>query len=111
MRDDQVKRLGELQQEIAEQFLTAAHPQSWSGAGQDPSSMTPEVRGARNWDVKNANQLGALLVRTMDIADRMAGNLGPAFVPADDAADADIAKYERQAKKLLESVGAKRGKA
>ena len=107
---DHSEKIDQLTDELMASFLEAADPAAWSGAGMAPALLDEKQRGARNWDVKNANQLGALLVRTMDILERASGALGPTSVPEDDAAEADIAKYEREAKRLLESMGAKRGR-
>lgn len=97
MRADQLARLADLTEEVADVFLEAAHPENWTGAGQDMQSMDPATRGARNWDVKTANQIGALLARTLDLRDRITL---PDDSP-DDAAEADISKYERKAKDLI----------
>lgn len=94
------KRLDELSEDIAEEFFEAATPANWTGAGQEVNKMTPEVRGARNWDVKNANQIGALLVRVLDLKERIYSPNGP----ADDEAEAELARYEKQGKELLARV-------
>lgn len=109
MRSDQAKQLETLAEKVLDVFLTEANPENWTGAQTPADEMNPATRGARNWDMKNANQAGALAMRVLDLKDRVAG-LAPAGPGADDAADADIAKFEKQAKKLLEAVGARRGK-
>lgn len=104
MRKDQQTRVDELAEKVMDVFITEADPENWTGAGETSTEMTPAVRGARNWDIKNANQAGALMMRLLEIKDRLAGLLPPSE-GSDDRAEADISKYEKQAKKLLESVG------
>ena len=104
MRDDQLTRLPRIQtlaNEVMDAFLDAADPANWAGVGKKPAEMTPDVRGARNWDVKNANQVGALTARILDLRDRMGGAAPAPGANPDDAAEADVAKYEKQAKELL----------
>jgi len=111
MRTDQTQRLGDLAEKVMDVFLDAADPSMWAGDGETPADMAPNVRGARNWDIKNANQAGALMARVLDLRDRLGGRASsPA--DADDAADADVARYEKQAKELLKRVNEKqRGRA
>jgi len=110
MRKDQQDRVDNLAERLADVFMTEADPDNWTGADQPAAKMTPEIRGARNWDVKNANQVGALLMRTIELRDRISGgSANPYQGGEDDRAESNIAKYEKEAKRLLESVGARRG--
>ena len=109
MREDQKQQIDGLAERVMDVFLAESDPQNWNGAGASAAEMSPEVRGARNWDIKNANQAGALMMRVLDLRDRLAGMLPAKTGEADDRAEADIAKYEREAKKLLETMSAKRG--
>lgn len=112
MRDDQTVRLGDLAEKVMDVFLDAADPANWSGDGEDPAGMKPDVRGARNWDIKNANQAGALVARVLDLRDRIGGSKSADPMAPDDAADAEVARYEKQAKELLKRVNEKqRGRA
>jgi hypothetical protein len=101
MNSEQQKRVETLADQVAEQFIAAASPGNWTGDGLAPDKMSPEVRGARNWDVKNANQIGALLARCLDLRDRIAT---PAGDGPDDAAEADIGKFEKQARAIVKKV-------
>lgn len=102
---DKAERLAALCSDLMEVFLVEAEPTRWNGAGADPVETTVETRGARNWDIKNANQVGALTARAMDLLDRVRG-----FVPVGalertaDPADADIARFEKQARQALEKM-------
>lgn len=108
IRDDQTARLGDLTTQVMDAFLDAADPGLWAGAGQDPASMDPQTRGARNWDMKNANQAGSLMARLLDLRERLAGvNDGGGKQKPDDEAEHDIKKYEKQAKQYLDQVQAK----
>jgi hypothetical protein len=104
MRDDQLKRLDDLAESVMDTFLDAADPSTWTGAGQAADAMDPQTRGARNWDCKNANQIGALVARVLDLKGRIAGENGGPEKP-DDEADADIARFERAAKEAMKKAG------
>lgn len=108
MRQDQAAALDDLSESLMDVFLTEADPGNWTGAGTPANQMTPEVRGARNWDAKNANQVGALMMRALELRDRLKG-LAPSGQQPDDRADSDIAKFEKQARTLLDRVAAKHG--
>lgn len=105
MDEERKTRLDALTDTLMDEFTTEADPANWTGTGVAPSDMTPNIRGARNWDVKNANQIGALLARVIDLRAKLAAPIAPptpgAPTPPDDAADADISKYERMAKDVL----------
>lgn len=112
MRPDQEDQIEELSEKLADVFLTEANPDNWTGAGVPATQLDPATRGARNWDMKNANQAGALLLRSLDIRERMKElNEGRTrdWEGGDDAAEADIAKFEKQARSLLAEVGQRRG--
>lgn len=106
MRPDQTARLDELAHELMDVFLAEADPREWSGAGQPATQRDPKVRGDRNWDLKNANQVGALLSRTLDLRERLTGegNAGRKW-SEDDPAEAEIARHERAAREILARVG------
>jgi hypothetical protein len=110
MREDQKEQLNGLAERVMDVFLTESDPQNWTGSGKSAAEMTPDIRGARNWDIKNANQAGALVMRVLDLRDRLQGADWNKGQPPDDRAEADIARYEKEAKKLLETMSAKRGK-
>lgn len=103
MRKDQAEKLDELSESLMDVFAQEADPKNWTGAELAQVDMTPDIRGARNWDIKNANQAGALLARVLDLRDRVNGKDGSP-PPPDDAADADISKYEKQARTILKTM-------
>ena len=115
MRPDQIQRLQELSEKLADVVLEEADPAEWPGAGVPMAGMTKEERGDRYWCKKNAAATFALLERTASLltdAKDLRNNR-----PEDDAdMEKQIAAKEREASKLLDKVmkGAKaasRGKA
>lgn len=67
MRPDQIARLQELSEELADVFIQEADPENWSGAGIVPRDMTKEERGNRLWDRKGAMGTGGVLRYTLDL--------------------------------------------
>lgn len=105
---DQAQRLEKLAFKLGEIFLTEADPDNWPGAEVTPQQMTKEQRGDRNWQAKNANQMGALLVRVLELKVRMSDGSAPPSPSQPDQAD-EVRKYEKQATDLLKRVRAKSG--
>lgn len=102
MRQDQVDRLQDLSEKIAEVFLEEADPESWNGAGVPVTAMDQETRGNRLWDKKNAVQTGALLARVLDLRDRdMLTNRAPLD---DGEVEADIKRHEKEARSILKDI-------
>jgi hypothetical protein len=112
---DHSEKIDQLTDELMASFLEAADPAAWSGAGMAPALLDEKQRGARNWDVKNANQIGALAARALQLREALAGRTGGAGETPDDEAAADIARFEKAAKAAraaLEKAGkAVNGKA
>lgn len=102
MRQDQVERLEDLAQEIAEVFIDEADPKNWNGAGKLLNEMDKDERGNRYFDKKNAIQTGSLLARVLDLRDRDKGH-GGAITPEDDA-EKELSKFEKQAKEMVNAV-------
>lgn len=108
MRDDQMKRLDDLAENLTDVFLRDADPTTWPGEGSE--AMTAQERGDRNWTLKNANQVGALLLRTIELRDRIAGKLPALDAKPEDEVQAETQKYEREAQRLIASVQRRDGK-
>lgn len=104
MRPDQLEQLNDLGDQLMDVFVSEADPRNWNGAGMAATEMDPQTRGARNWDVKNANQVGALLARTLDLKERLQGLRGGPAMPEDDA-DREIARAEKLARDTLTRIG------
>lgn len=102
MRQDQYEKLQSLSEEIGDIFIEEASPSAWNGAGIPLADLDNKKRGNRYWDKKNAIQTGTLLARVLDLLDRdkkeRNGQLDPV---SDQDADAEIRRYEKQAKDIV----------
>ena len=103
MRQDQIQRLQELSEKLAEVVLEEADPQEWPGANTPLAALSQQERGDRYWCKKNAAASFTLLERTMSLltdAKDVRNNR-----PEDDGdMDKVIAAKEREAAKLLDKV-------
>lgn len=110
VRPDQLQRLQELQEKLAEVVLEEADPDEWPGAGKPLADLTQQERGDRYWSKKNAAATFALLERTTST---LSYNPPTALAPEAQEADIDkqIAKREREAGVLLDTVLKKARKA
>lgn len=104
MRPDQLEQLNDLGEQLMDVFATEADPRNWPGANMPAADMPPDQRGNRNWTIKNANQIGALLARTLDLKERLQGLRGGPAMPEDDA-DREIARAEKLARDTLTRIG------
>lgn len=103
MRADQIQRLYELREKLADVVLEEADPGNWSGAGIPMDQLTRDQRGNRFWEKRNAAATFALLERTTSTL---------SYTPNDRQSlpdqeldiDKQIAKREREAQKLLDGV-------
>ncbi len=98
MRPDQIKRLNDLAEQLADTFLTEADPSEWPGQGQPMADITTQQRGDRYWCKKNAMATGGVLRYTLDLIEH---RRGADTDPDDTAVGADmdrrIADAERRA--------------
>lgn len=67
MRPDQLQRLQELTERLADSFLLEADPAEWPGNGTAPAELTPRQRGDAYWCKKNAMATGGVLKYTLDL--------------------------------------------
>ena len=102
MRHDQIERLQDLAEQVAEVFMEEADPQNWTGAGYMLADMDKDMRGGRYWDKKNAIQTGSLLARVLDLRDRDSRS-ADTKTPEDDA-EQEINRFEKQAKEMVNAV-------
>jgi len=104
LRPDQIARIEELQEELADVFIQEADPQNWTAAGKMPSDMSKDERGDRHWDRKGAMGTGAVLKYTLDIL-KTHTDPDKASDNDDDAElDAIVANAEKRAKQALSRV-------
>lgn len=115
MRPDQIQRLQDLSEKLADVVLEEADPAEWPGANMPLAALSQQERGNRYWCKKNAAATFALLERTSSLLtdSKDLRNHRP-----DDDADMEkqIAAKEREAAKMLDKVlkrakSASRGKA
>ncbi len=103
MRPDQLQRLAELSEKLADVVLEEADPDTWPGAGVPLADMTTEDRGNRYWSKKNAAATFSLLERTASLLADVK-TVGNDRNKDDDDLEKQIAAKEREASKLLEKV-------
>lgn len=104
MRQDQIQRLTELQERLADVVLEEADPAEWPGANTPLAALTQQERGDRYWCKKNAAATFSLLERTTSVlTDLQDPNRNRD--PKDDAdLDKQIAAKEKEAQRLLDKV-------
>lgn len=103
MRPDQLLRLAEVSERLAEVVIRDIDPESWGSAHASMlGDMTREERGDQAWCRKTAVQSVALLVRVEQL-------LTPASDPVESREmpdpEADIKRAERAATEMLERLG------
>ncbi len=119
MRQDQYERLQKLQDKLMDVFLDEADPEHWPGKGLKIGAMDAQTRGDLYWVRKTAASAGMLYSRVEAMVGRVqmagAGTTPPAEgdSPEDveQQMDAELAKYEKEAKAMLADVQSGRAKA
>lgn len=95
MRPDQIQRLRDLSEKLADSFLLEADPSEWPGDGKSPADLKQQERGDRYWCKKNAMATGGVLRYTLDLVNQQG-----AGTPADAAqVDADMDKKIQEAER------------
>lgn len=102
MRPDQLARMQELSEKLADVVLEEADPAEWPGAGVPLAALTQQERGDRYWCKKNAAATFSLLERTASLMG--SNSIGISARPDDEELDKQIAAKEREAAKLLDKV-------
>jgi hypothetical protein len=97
MRPDQLVRLQELAEKLAERFMLEADPAEWPGEGQVPADMTQQERGDAYWCKKNAMATGGVLRFTMDILAKQTPE--DPTKPVDPAKESDMDRQIRDAER------------
>lgn len=95
MRQDQLERLNDLAESLADAFLLEADPREWPGNGASPADLSQQERGDRYWCKKNAMATGGVLRYTLDLI----GKQPPPGAATDPAADSDLDKRIAEAEK------------
>jgi len=104
MRADQIARLSDLTQKLAEVVLEEADPDEWPGAGVPLAALTQQERGDRYWCKRNAAATMSLLERVQrTLAD--AADPGANGKPNDrPELDNEIQAAEKEAARALEAA-------
>lgn len=95
MRPDQVAKLRDLSEKLADVFIVEADPENWTAGGKLPCDLTREERGDRTWDRKGAMGTGGVLKTALDLLARhsVAGE------PPEDQVDDELERMIREAEK------------
>jgi len=102
MRPDQLERLRDLEERLADVVLEEADPDTWPGAGKPLADLTQQQRGDRFWCKRNAAATFGLLERTVrTLADAVAPH-GGRGEEHDDELGNEIERMEREASKVLD---------
>lgn len=112
MRQDQYLRLQELTEKLTDVFLEEADPDKWPGAGIAPASMDQQTRGDRYWCKKVAAGTITLIMKTASLQGRIQMGGAEGGAPdaeekpeaEDDSLEAEIARAEREAQKMLDEI-------
>ena len=107
MRPDQIARLNDLTERLADAFLMEAEPDEWPGSNETMSEWSRETRGDRVWAKKNAMSTGGVLRYTMDLASYHEGKgsaTDPKAAERESDLDLKIADAERRAKAATQRV-------
>lgn len=111
MRADQLARLADLEEKLADEVLYEADPGNWPGAGTPPEDMTKDQRGDRYWCKKNAAATFALLQRTSSLLTDANRPNGGERQDGEDL-EKEIAAAEKEAARILDHVaGSARGRS
>lgn len=103
MRPDQLQRLQELSERLADVFLVEADPDNWSGGDTLPKDMSKQQRGDRHWDRKGAIGTGAVLSHTLNVI-KAHTTSGEGDQKPDDDLEQTIKDAEKKAAKAMERV-------
>jgi hypothetical protein len=107
MRQDQIERLKDLAEKLADVVLEEADPAEWPGAGVPLAALTQEERGNRYWCKKNAAATFSLLERSQSLLSDVQDPHRNRTPGQENDLDKQIAEKERQASKVLEKAMAK----
>lgn len=113
MRQDQYEKLQQLTEKLTDVFLSEADPDKWPGANLESGTMDQQTRGDRYWCKKNAAATLTVIMKTANlvgvIQQRSAGGKEDGAAvgeekPEEETLDAEIARAEKEAAKLLDQV-------
>jgi hypothetical protein len=105
MREDQIQRLNDLGEKLADAVLRDADPENWIAGDKVPREMTTQERGDAHWCRKIAAGSYMLLERTLSLVERVK-NPGRENDSGTSQADLDleIAAAEKRAAQVLDQT-------
>lgn len=103
MREDQIKRLEDMEERLVEAAIADADPQNWSGAGQLLMDMDRETRGDAAWCRKTAIQTVALTNQVRSLISNYR-TPGGGKSPIEEDPEQAIKEAEAAARKLIDRV-------
>lgn len=98
MREDQIQRLKELSERLADAFIFEADPDNWPGAGLKPCDMTQEERGNRYWSKKDAAATATILNKAITLQIRPEAHIAGVLGASNDDGD-ELDKLIKEAEK------------
>lgn len=101
MRPDQLERLRDLSERLADSFILEADPVEWPGNGKPPADLTQQERGDAYWCKKNAMATGGVLRYTLDLIDKHGASGSPEGAAQDADLDRKIADAQRRASEAV----------
>ena len=104
MRQDQIERLRDLSERLADRFLLEADPAEWPGEGKPPADLTQQERGDAYWCKKNAMATGGVLRYTLDLIDKHSASGNPEGPSQEADLDAKIRDAQRRANEAANRV-------
>lgn len=103
MRKDQLERLADLSEALADAFIDEADPSLWPGHGVPCADQDRDVRGDRYWAKKTASATLALLLNVEKLTANTRDALGRDPYDDDDM-DKQIASAQRTASRLMDDL-------
>lgn len=96
MRPDQLSRLRDLSEALADRFILEADPAEWPGGNKVPIDMTQQERGDQHWCKKLALGTASVLRYTLDLQVPERSGRPPEEI--DDSLDRKINDAEQRAR-------------
>ena len=107
MRPDQLQRIRELSEQLADTFIAEADPSEWSGDGKPPAELTQQERGDRYWCKKNAMATGGVLTYTLNLIKHHEVPGGGSELGEQAGKDSDLDRKISEAEKRAEAAVAR----
>lgn len=100
MRADQLERLAEMSEKLAEVAIDELNPDAWPGAGKALKDQTQQERGDRYWCKKNGAATLSLVHRLVNLVQQQTG-IGGRHPMDERDLDRELREAEKEASKLV----------